>query len=84
MGKKCPGCGNAFVGFGKVCDVCKRRGIQFASESPAVSVEPYEVTKVPVVKELQVGDPCPTCGQKVKPKPLTHAERQKRWREKQR
>lgn len=26
---------------------------------------------------------CPACGQSIKPKPLTNAERQKRWRDRQ-
>ena len=72
--KKCPGCGDGFVGFGKVCDVCKRRGIQFASESPAVSygVEPYAVP--------EVKGHCPACGAPLRPPPLSNAERQRRWR----
>lgn len=40
----------------------------------------------PVVKKVvdDLGGFCPTCGQAIKPPPLTGAERQKRYRERKR
>ncbi len=74
--KKCPGCGDSFVGFEKLCSVCRRK--------PEITHPDAVRRRRKAVQDERAleGKSCPTCGQKVRPKPKTNAERQRRYREK--
>ena len=67
--KLCPLCGDKYLGFGDVCDKCRRNPPQ---EKAIGTIDA-------IVKEGQDRKVCPSCGRKI---PLTPYERVKRWRAK--
>lgn len=95
--KKCPDCGAEYLGFAKLCDVCRRRPKMVASEvqkslreSVKALVEKAVDGDVAALKmvadgvsRLSPGDLCPHCGMKYRPK-VSAADRQRKCREKKR
>jgi uncharacterized OB-fold protein len=69
MGKRCPECGDSFIGLEQVCPVCRRQ------PRKAVTFKDR-----PLKAELVAGEPCPMCGKKYRPR-VSDAERQRRYRE---
>jgi len=86
--KICPGCQFPFTGFEDVCLNCRNKGIvvsggEVAMPASAVN-EGEKLTGHPEADKINlvVGAPCPTCGRKVRPAPLSDTERKRRWRKK--
>ncbi len=71
--KKCPVCGDGFVGFGEVCQIC-RRDINRRPARP-----PEEAPAEVQTGKLSPGDLCPHCGMEYRPR-VSNADRQRRYR----
>ena len=84
--KKCPECGDGFIGLERLCAVCRRRpkSTETRQDIPDPIVPPKRPSHDPAysVGVLVAGDPCPMCGHKYRPR-TPDAERQRNYRNRQ-